>query len=227
LEDDLQDKGKIVLKGCASKLKVVIPDNIPEERMWVELAGTALDTSNLFNEIELIIDLQERQVSRNFVMKFFQDFVIPHNARISSWDTANETSRGVLASLGLNTSDPSPKRISSSVRRKKSETLVIRSSIRSGQRIEHNGDVMVIGQVNDGAEIIAEGNISVMGKLKGLVHAGYNSDENRAIVALSFEAKQVRLGTRVSTITEEADFWGKHVVVLLGKDSLLFKELRI
>lgn len=225
MNQDLQVGNDIILKGCANKLKIIIPDNIPEDKMWNNLEKMAQGTSNLFKGVELIIDLQGRKVTGNFMVKFLEKFVIAHGVRISSWDTLNETSRETLISLGFNVSYKNTKQ--SSRRRKKSETLVIHSSIRSGQRIEHDGDILIIGQVNDGAEIVAEGNISVMGKLKGLVHAGYNSEEDRAIIALSFEAKQVRLGTKVSTITEDADFWGKHVIVLPEKDSLLFKELKV
>ncbi len=222
---DLPNNEKISLKGSANKLKVIIPESMPEEMMWKELDHTALDASNLFTGVDLVINLGGRVISKDFLLRFLKDFVIAHDIRISSWEANDESSRESILSMGLNLSRKDIKQSRRSARR--SETLVIHSSLRSGQRIEHDGDVLIIGHVNDGAEVIAEGNVSVMGKLKGLVHAGYNSEEDRAIIAASFETKQVRLGTKVSTLSEEADFWGRYVIVSPEKGSLLFKELKI
>lgn len=225
MNGDLQSKNRIELKGSANKLKVIIPESLSETQVWESLEETFQSASNLLKGVDLVIDLQGRQVGNTFLLRFLTDFVIARDIRISSWESSNEETRSIFSSLGMNLTK---KRSGPASRRSRmSETLVIKSSLRSGQRIEHEGDVLVIGHINDGAELIAEGNIMVMGKLKGLVHAGYNSDEPRAIITLSYEAKQVRLGARVSTLTEDADFWGKHVMVTPGKSSLLFKELKI
>lgn len=225
MNGDLQSKNRIELKGSANKLKVIIPESLSETQVWESLEETFQSASNLLKGVDLVIDLQGRQVGNTFLLRFLTDFVIARDISISSWESSNEETRSIFSSLGMNLTK---KRSGPASRRSRmSETLVIKSSLRSGQRIEHEGDVLVIGHINDGAELIAEGNIMVMGKLKGLVHAGYNSEEPRAIITLSYEAKQVRLGARVSTLTEDADFWGKHVMVTPGKSSLLFKELKI
>lgn len=225
MSQDLPVTEKISLKGSANKLKVIIPASMSLEKMWKELEHTAGNASNLFKGVEIVIDLQGRSVSREFLMRILSDFVLTHGIRISSWEAQDDTTRDAIMSLGFNLSKKTVRQPRHSTRR--SETLIIHTSLRSGQRIEHDGDVLIIGHVNDGAEVIAEGNVSIMGKLKGLVHAGYNSEEDRAIIATSFESKQVRLGTKVSTLSEDADFWGKHVIVLPEKGSLFFKELKI
>ena len=53
-----------------------------------------------------------------------------------------------------------------------SETKFHRGSVRSGQKIEFEGSIIVLGDVNDGAEVIAGENIIVLGDLRGLAHAG-------------------------------------------------------
>ena len=53
-----------------------------------------------------------------------------------------------------------------------SETKFYKGSIRSGQRLEFEGSIVIIGDVNDGAEVIAEDNIAVVGSLRGMAHAG-------------------------------------------------------
>ncbi len=55
-----------------------------------------------------------------------------------------------------------------------SETKFIQNSLRSGQRQEYSGSIVICGDVNAGAEVIAGGNIMILGSLRGLAHAGAN-----------------------------------------------------
>src|SRR6056297_3955739 len=52
------------------------------------------------------------------------------------------------------------------------ETYLINRTLRSGQKIKKSGNVVIIGDINPGAEVIAGGNIIVFGKIRGVVHAG-------------------------------------------------------
>ncbi|HBU12606.1 MAG TPA: hypothetical protein DEB31_07755, partial [Clostridiales bacterium] len=52
------------------------------------------------------------------------------------------------------------------------QSVFINGTVRSGQRIESEGDIVIVGDVNPGAEVIAGGSIAVFGKLRGLAHAG-------------------------------------------------------
>ena len=81
--------------------------------------------------------------------------------------------------------------------------LVIEKHLRSGQKIEHNGDVLVLGNVNKDAQIVATGNIIVMGTLRGIAIAGALGDENAVVVALKMEPQQVRIGRRIAISNEE------------------------
>ncbi len=73
------------------------------------------------------------------------------------------------------------------------QAIVIRRTIRSGQMVRHAGTVVVIGDVNPGAEVIAEQDIVVWGKLRGVVHAGAAGDD-RAIVLLSVLGQSASVG---------------------------------
>ena len=59
-----------------------------------------------------------------------------------------------------------------------SETKFIQCSLRSGQKKEYPGSLVICGDVNAGAEVIAGGNIMIMGSLRGLAHAGANRKQN-------------------------------------------------
>jgi len=76
--------------------------------------------------------------------------------------------------------------------------ILIRRTLRSGQSVRYPGHVVIIGDVNPGAEVIAEGDIVVWGHLRGIVHAGAAGDEGRCICALVFSPTQLRIGSRIA-----------------------------
>lgn len=83
-----------------------------------------------------------------------------------------------------------------------SEVLMIRRTLRSGQKIHHDGPVVVYGDVNDGAEIIAAGDVLIFGKLRGVVHAGAGGDDYATIGALALTPPQIRIGGHIARSPE-------------------------
>ena len=74
-----------------------------------------------------------------------------------------------------------------------SETKFHRGSLRSGQKMETEGSLVIIGDVNSGAEVMASDNIIVLGALRGLAHAGAKGNKDAIIAASSIEAPQLRI----------------------------------
>ena len=93
-----------------------------------------------------------------------------------------------------------------------SDTKFFRGSVRSGQRIEHEGSIVILGDVNDGAEIIAGDNVIVVGVLRGLAHAGAKGNKKGIIAAASIESKQIRIADIIKEIVEEKDEEGNLIV---------------
>ena len=73
-------------------------------------------------------------------------------------------------------------------------TLYIKRTIRSGQSISSDGNIVIIGDVNPGAEIIAKGDITVWGILAGIAHAGSDGNDFSRIRALKLNPVQIRIG---------------------------------
>lgn len=76
-----------------------------------------------------------------------------------------------------------------------SETKFYKGSIRSGQKLEFEGSIVIIGDVNDGAEVIAEDNIAVLGNLRGMAHAGAKGNEKAIIAANIINSPQIRIAS--------------------------------
>jgi septum site-determining protein MinC len=82
--------------------------------------------------------------------------------------------------------------------RSESIPLIIRSTCRSGIRVESLSDCVVLGDVNPGAEIVAVGDVIVLGNLRGIAHAGAKGDRSARIWALSIEPSQIRIADLVA-----------------------------
>ena len=86
-----------------------------------------------------------------------------------------------------------------------SETKFIQNSIRSGQKEEYPGSLVICGDVNAGGEVIAGGNVMVIGSLRGVAHAGANGNMLAIISANSIDVTQIRIGNLVKEIEEKIE----------------------
>lgn len=84
--------------------------------------------------------------------------------------------------------------LSSQGQRTRDRALIVRGTIRSGETVQHLGDLVVLGDVNPGSEVLADGDIVVMGSLKGLPHAGASGDNKAAVIALEIACPRLRIG---------------------------------
>lgn len=84
-----------------------------------------------------------------------------------------------------------------------SETKFYKESLRSGQKIEEEGSIIILGDVNSGAEVIASENIVVLGKLRGLAHAGAKGNQKAIISAGELDTVQIRIANIVKQLNRE------------------------
>jgi septum site-determining protein MinC len=85
------------------------------------------------------------------------------------------------------------------------QSIFISHTVRSGQRIECEGDIVVLGDVNPGAELIAGGSIAVMGTLRGLAHAGATGRKDVVISAYRLSPMQLRISSKAAVFPENGD----------------------
>lgn len=85
------------------------------------------------------------------------------------------------------------------------KSVFIKNTIRNGQRVSYDGDVVILGDVNPGAEIIASGNIAVMGTLRGMAHAGATGNQKAVVAAFNLQPTQLRIAG-IITRPPEGDY---------------------
>ena len=107
-------------------------------------------------------------------------------------------------------------------------TKYYRGTLRSGRLISYDGNVVVIGDVNPGAEVEATGNIIILGNVRGVVHAGAGGNKEASVIALNFAPTQLRVA---DIITRKAERHGRAAagnspeIAYLKGDSIIIEPL--
>jgi len=83
-------------------------------------------------------------------------------------------------------------------------TLYHVGTLRGGQALHHAGNIVVIGDVNPGTELVATGDIVVFGRLLGVAHAGAQGDNEAKVYALDMQATQLRIATVIAVDEDHA-----------------------
>ena len=104
-----------------------------------------------------------------------------------------------------------------------SETEFHRGSLRSGQRLEAERSIVILGDVNSGAEVIASDNIVVLGNLRGLAHAGAKGNKQAFISAGNLDTVQIRIANIVKEIDRDEETMHKQAYVSIDGDKIIIE----
>lgn len=82
------------------------------------------------------------------------------------------------------------------------EPLYLQTTLRSGGDVQHNGTVIILGDLNPGSSVVADGDILVWGRLRGIAHAGAKGNARCLIMALQMDPTQLRIADFVARAPE-------------------------
>lgn len=190
----------IQIKGLRDGLLVSLSDAPWDEQLsllisqvdarlsFFQGARLALDVSSQVLRVNDLVDLRDKLSERGIHLW----------AVLSESPTTEQTSQ--LLGLATRVSKPRPQETRDFAVDDLGEgtALFLDKTLRSGTRIEFAGHVVVMGDVNPGAEIIAEGNIIIWGRLRGFVHAGAKDRRDAVVCALDFSPMQLRIADEVA-----------------------------
>ena len=161
---------------------------IDERPAFFRGARLAMDVGTQILKVNDLVEMRDQLSERNVSLW----------AVVSESPTTEKTSQ--LLGLATRISKPRPEEQRQfSIAEPNDETaLFLNKTLRSGVRIEFPGHVVVLGDVNPGAEIVAEGNVIVWGRVRGMIHAGVKGNRSAVICALDLSATQLRIADEVS-----------------------------
>lgn len=180
-------KDKIIIKGNREGLNVVVNMNqFNDFEEMLEALIEKLSNGKKFyrgSTLKLITQLKyinEREL-RKLKDILFEEFLIKDCIFEDEQETTTKVFSGIY----------------------EGRTKFLRKTIRSGQSIEYPGNLVIIGDVNPGAEIYAAGNIIVFGNLRGIVHAGNNGNDKAIITAFSLQPQILQIANLVTRSPED------------------------
>lgn len=188
---------------------IKIDDNAPQRKIISELTKKLKDLKKMY---------QEEKTPIRVVGKVLTNKELEEIKKIIKKEIDVEISFDTPTTLGLHSITRSYKRDVG-----KSETTFHRGSLRSGQKLEVEGSIVVIGDVNSGAEVIAADNIAVIGNLRGLAHAGAKGNQNAIIAASTLDAVQLRISNIVREIDREEEGTRYHAFVYVDEDKIVIE----
>ena len=104
-----------------------------------------------------------------------------------------------------------------------SETKFHRGSLRSGQKMESEGSLVILGDVNSGAEVMASDNIVVLGALRGLAHAGAKGNKQAMISAGLLDTVQIRIANVIKEIDRDEEPLHKQAYVSIVNNEIVIE----
>lgn len=220
-----ETNSSIQIKGLRDGLLVSLDDAPWEEQRTTFLAQVdsqpaffkgarlALDVASQVLHVNDLVDLRDQLSERGIFLW----------AIISESPTTEKTAQ--LLGLATRISKPRPEesRQYSAAGSGEDAALFLDKTLRSGTRIEFAGNVVVLGDVNPGAEIVAEGDVIIWGRLRGMVHAGSKGNKDAVICALDLSPTQLRIAEEVSAVLKPQEN-PKPEIARINKDGKLQAE---
>jgi septum site-determining protein MinC len=156
-----------------------------------------LDRSrDFFQHSEMVLDLRARPLGTDELSALHGMLFEKSGVRLVEVKLSDTVSFSVHGGPPPESAGPKPEPVEAGQGR--DSPVIVRTTCRSGVRVVSPSDCVVLGDVNPGAEIVAEGDIIVFGVLRGLAHAGAGGDASARIWALSIEPNQLRIANFVA-----------------------------
>lgn len=198
---------RITVKGTNRGLIITIGSGV-WQGLVEELDGLLGKQASFFKGGRVALRVGPRQLTP-LQLEAVGQVLNQHN--VTLWAVESETpgTREAAVQLGLEVNiaptKPTPDR--SEAPESQGDSMVVQRTLRSGQVIHHPGHVVVIGDVNPGAEIRAGGSIVIWGRLRGIVHAGTREDYGERVVvcALQLSPMQLRIGEHIARPPTDED----------------------
>ena len=168
-----------------------------------ELTSRLEVTPSFFKGGRVALHIGPRQMTKD-QLKHVGDLLQMHQMSLWAVISESDVTREQAMSLGLeSTLIPSPtagpdNKENGIAASEETDAILVRRTLRSGQSLHHPGHVVVIGDVNPGAEIVAGGDVVVWGRLRGIVHAGASGDGSAVVCALALAPMQLRISRHIA-----------------------------
>jgi septum site-determining protein MinC len=210
----LQATDSVIIKGVRDGLLFILDDDVPFPRILTELVTRINAQPHFFRGAPVTINSGRRILDRPDFDVLYK-MLTRNGMKIQSFVSLSAQARMVAESYGVASRPPSfaagdagmslgprdrgtpaPSAASMASAEPASELasgLFLRTGLRPGQTLRHEGDVCILGDVDTGADVVADGDIVVWGALRGMVHAGVGGNSGAVVCALQLTPAELSI----------------------------------
>lgn len=200
------NENSVIFKGIPDGIIIILDENIDFDNLKEIFLKKVNQAKSFFEDANISITFKGRELSENEEMQLLEIISNQSGLNISFLNNDEyKNSINMQNIQNIQNIQEQPKREIYSLIANNNQTFYHKGSLRSGQRIDFSGSVVVIGDVNPGAQILAEGNIIVLGKLKGSAHAGCKGAEGCFISALHMKPTQLIIKESIIFFPEDLE----------------------
>lgn len=186
-------KAPVVIKGNKSGIRIVLDDALPFPEILEEVEKKFKESSDFLGEAQVAISFDGRKLTEEQEAILLE--CIKENSKLQvvclidedkqREELFNQTLNDKLMAMNANSGQ------------------FFKGTLRSGQVMEFETSVVILGDINVGAQVVSTGNVIVLGSLYGTVYAGAAGKENAFIVALKMNPMQIRISDVIARSSDE------------------------
>ncbi|HHV72416.1 MAG TPA: septum site-determining protein MinC [Clostridia bacterium] len=223
----------VTIKGTKEGLLIILDGELDFPVILRKLEEKITRVENFFAGAQAILDLSGRLVQPEQLEQLEHLISSQHGIEIIriinqgclDEKGEREAMEGAIVEDGLrNGNGNRNRRVTLNENEEQLSTLIIKRTLRSGQRVNYDGNVVILGDVNPGAEVIASGDIVVMGAFRGVAHAGAKGNEKAIITAFSLQPTQLRIANIITRPPDEENSEPNQPEVAKIKDGMVIIE---
>ena len=200
-----QGQGRVRIKGTRKGLAITLDEGDWQELLR-ELDNRLGQAVRFFAGSQVNLRCGRGDISQQDLQEVLA-VLARHNVELASLETRSRLVAEAAQALGIRLALPEAPAAPLEPRtppEEWSEGVLVHRTVRSGQSIRHPGHVVIVGDVNPGAEIIAGGDVVVWGRLLGVVQAGALDNNQAIICALELRPTQLRIGTYIAKSPDDS-----------------------
>jgi septum site-determining protein MinC len=187
---------EVIFKGTKEGLWLILDEQVDYGILRNRLREKLQETADFFLGAKVRVNHGKRKLQISQYHEISDVLQKEFGMVLLQWDAKDKSETAKKQSVAVS---PVP------VEKQGVETLVVYKTVRSGQRINHEGSVLVLGDVNPGGSIVAGGDITILGVCRGAAHAGASGNIRAAVAAYRLQPTQLRISNIIACAPDGAN----------------------
>ena len=177
-------KNAVIIKSFKNGLSVNLDPNMEFGELYTEVGKKFRESAKFFGNAQMIISFEGR-------------YLDPEEERLLLGTITDNSDLSIICLIGHDEDKQQQYVVASnkfSAESEKNNVQYYKGTIRGGEVIETDSDLIILGDVNPGAEVISKGCVTVLGTVYGTIRAGYDNNRYAMIIALELKPTKLQIG---------------------------------